>query len=81
VNVSFAPIINGVSFRILLIAKLAWNMKAKIINIDTAFLHGNLNEEIYMEVTPGLDINKNKKLILRKTIYGIFQSFREFTRS
>jgi hypothetical protein len=39
---------------------------------------GNLDEEIYMNVPPGLDINNNKKLILRKRIYGIVQSAREF---
>jgi hypothetical protein len=36
-NESFAPVIHALSFRILLIAKLFWNMKATIINIETSF--------------------------------------------
>ena len=53
-------------------------MKATIIDIETAFLHGNLDEEIYMDVPPGLDVEPNKRLILRKTIYGLVQSARSF---
>jgi hypothetical protein len=68
---SFAPVLNDVSFRIMLIAKLVWNMTCSVVDIETAFLHGDLNEEIYMEVPKGLEIKNNKKLILRKTICGL----------
>jgi Reverse transcriptase (RNA-dependent DNA polymerase) len=40
-NESFAPVINDVSFRIMLISKLIWNLKACIIDVETAFLHGD----------------------------------------
>ena len=53
-------------------------MSSTIIDIETAFLHGELNEEIYMEVPKGLFVNKNKGLRLHKTIYGLVQSAREF---
>jgi hypothetical protein len=43
---SFAPVINDMIFRILLITKLVWIMKAAIIDIDTSFLHGNLDEQV-----------------------------------
>jgi hypothetical protein len=72
-NESFAPVMNDVSFRIMLMAKLIWNMTCSVADIETAFLHGDLDEEIYMEVPKGLAIEDNKKLILRKTIYGLFQ--------
>jgi hypothetical protein len=65
----FAPVLNDVSFRIMLIAKLVWNMTRTVIDIETAFLHGDLDEEIYMEVPKGLEIDHNNKLMLRKTIY------------
>jgi hypothetical protein len=42
------------------------------------FSTGDLDEEIYMEVSNGLAIEDNKKLILRKTIYGLDQSARKF---
>jgi Reverse transcriptase (RNA-dependent DNA polymerase) len=77
-NKSFAPVINNVSFRILLVAKLVWDMRSTIIDIETAFLHGNLDEEIYMNIPFGLIVDPNKKLILRKAIYSLVQSARKF---
>jgi hypothetical protein len=44
-------------------------MTRNVIDIETAFLHGDLDEEIYMEVPKGLEIDHNNKLMLRKTIY------------
>jgi hypothetical protein len=59
------------------IAKLVWDMTCTVVDIETAFLRRDLNEEIHMEVPKGLTINKNKKLILSKTIYGLVQSARK----
>jgi hypothetical protein len=42
------------------------------------FLHGNLKETIFMEIPKGMKTNENKCLILKKTIYGLVQSAREF---
>jgi Reverse transcriptase (RNA-dependent DNA polymerase) len=55
----------------LLIAKLVWKLKARIIDVKTAFLHGDLKEEIFMEIPPGMEASKNEFLILKKTIYGL----------
>jgi hypothetical protein len=78
---SFALFLNDVSFRIMLISKLVWDMTCLVVDIETAFLNWDLDEEIYMEVPTGLAIKDNKKLILRKTIYGLVQSARKFMRN
>jgi len=75
---SFAPVLNDVSFRLMLIAKLVSDMTSTVVDIETAFLHGDLDEEIYMDVPMGLSTDPNKKLLLRKTIYGLVQSARKF---
>jgi hypothetical protein len=75
---SFAPVLNDVSFRIMLIEKLVWDMTSTVVDIETAFLHVDLGEEFYMEVPKGLEIKHNKKLMLIKTIYGLVQSARKF---
>jgi hypothetical protein len=62
----------------MLIAKLVWDMTSTVADIETAFLHGDLDEEIYMDVTMGLSTEPNKKFLLRKTIYGLVQSARKF---
>ena len=43
---SYAPVIHDVTWRILLIVKILLKLKAKIIDKETAFLHGELEEEI-----------------------------------
>jgi Reverse transcriptase (RNA-dependent DNA polymerase) len=70
---SHAPAINDVTFRILLVTMLTWNLVRKVIDIETAFLHGNLKETIFMEIPKGMDSNKNECLILKRTIYGLVQ--------
>jgi hypothetical protein len=45
-----------------------------MVDIETVFLHGDLDEEIYMELPKGIAIKYN----LRKTIYGLVQSARGF---
>jgi Reverse transcriptase (RNA-dependent DNA polymerase) len=75
---SFAPVMNDVTFRILLVMILTWNLKAKVVDIETAFLHGDLKETIYMEILKGMEASIDECLILNKTIYGLVQSAREF---
>jgi Reverse transcriptase (RNA-dependent DNA polymerase) len=75
---SFAPVINDVTFRILLVMMLTLNLKAKVVDIETAFLHGDLKETIYMEIQKGMEVSVDECLILNKTIYGLVQSAREF---
>jgi Reverse transcriptase (RNA-dependent DNA polymerase) len=77
-NESFAPVINNISFQIMLIAKLVWNLEACIIDVETAFLHGKLKEEININVPQDMKPEPNSCLLLTKTIYGLVQSAREF---
>jgi hypothetical protein len=75
---SFASLINDFSFRIMWIAKLISNLEASIINVETAFLHCELQQEIYMNIPEGMNYDCNHCLLLTKTIYGLIQSAREF---
>jgi Reverse transcriptase (RNA-dependent DNA polymerase) len=54
-NKSFSPVINNVSFRIMLVAKLMWGLQASIVDVETAFLHGDLSQGIYMNVPERLE--------------------------
>jgi Reverse transcriptase (RNA-dependent DNA polymerase) len=72
-NESFATVINDVSFRAMLIITLTRGLHSTIIDVETAFLHGNPKEEIYMNIPDGLDSNSNECLRIKKTIYGLVQ--------
>jgi hypothetical protein len=50
----------------MLISKLVWEMTSTVLDIETAFLHGNLDKEIYMDVPMGLSTGRNKKLLLQE---------------
>jgi hypothetical protein len=75
---SIAPVVNNVSFRIMLVAKVIWDLKERIVNVKMAFLHNDLQEEIYMNTPEGLLQDSKSCLLLKKTIYELVQSSREF---
>jgi hypothetical protein len=77
-NESFAPVVNDVSFRIILSVELLWDLQASIVDVETAFLHGDLQEEIYLNVPKGMSQDDKTCLLLKKTIYVLVQSAREF---
>ena len=62
--------------------KYGW--EAEIIDIETAFLYGNLEEEIYLKISDGYKkytskkMDKNDCLILDQAIYGLVQAARQF---
>ena len=77
-NEAYSPVVTDITVRILLVAKLVYKLITKLADIETAFLHGDLEEEIYMECPEGLDHKEGEVVRLIKTIYGLVQSAQEF---
>jgi len=75
---NYAPVMNDVTWRILLVAMLVWKMDAIIIDVETAFLHGELDKEIYMDLPAGLDGKSDECLLLLKALYGLVQGVRQW---
>jgi Reverse transcriptase (RNA-dependent DNA polymerase) len=74
----------------MLVLKMENNWMSKTIDVETAFLYGDLTEEIYMTIPRGLEEYANQKLhdkcvIFKKSIYGLVQAARawwkQFTNS
>jgi hypothetical protein len=75
----YAPVVNDVTYRIVLLCMLIWKLTAKLVDVETAFLHGELEGiEIYMDCPQGLEHEPDECLLLNKTIYGLAQSARQF---
>ena len=48
---------------------------AKIVDVETAFLHGDLKGKIFMECPQGMsNVRKDGSIILNKCIYGLVQA-------
>jgi hypothetical protein len=61
----------------MLIAKLIWNLEDYILDVENAFLHGEFQEEIYMNIPEGMNYDSKHSLLLTKTFYGFKQNTRD----
>jgi len=62
-----------VSIRIVLALVALLDLELQQLDVKTTFLHGDLDEEIYMEQPEGFARNCNKKFVwrLKKSLYGL----------
>ena len=81
---NYSPVVNDVTFRVVVARMTIENMKGKVVDIDNAFLNGDLEHEIYMKIPEGYDevispkVDKEDCLILQNAIYGLVQAARQF---
>ena len=75
---SFAPVIQDTTTRILMVLMALFNWNAHIMDVQTAFLHDDLEEEIFMELPEGLGYSKSDVGLLIKSIYGLVQAARQW---
>ena len=76
----FSPVCNDATFQIVLILLIVWGLDSLIFDVITAFLTGNLEEEIYMECPEGMAHNSDEVLLLQRTIYGLVQASRQYNK-
>jgi hypothetical protein len=77
---TFAPVVRLESIRAALAIAAIENLEIIQMDIRGAYLNGELKEEIYMRQPPGFEDETQRVWRLRKTIYGLKQSGREWNR-
>lgn len=72
---TFSPVVKPVTIRIILTLALTYRWSIQQIDINNAFLHGFLHEEIYMVQPPGFEAS-DKSLVckLNRALYGLKQA-------
>ena len=73
---SYAPVINDVCWRILIVIMMVMKLESSIIDVETAFLFGDLEEEVYMTCKEVHE--EDEVLLLLHAIYGLVQASRQW---
>lgn len=73
---TFAPVARISSLRFIIAFSNQYNLLLHHMDVKTAFLNGELKEEIFMKIPEGVKSNPNKVCKLNKALYGLKQSAR-----
>ncbi|GJV06619.1 retrotransposon protein, putative, ty1-copia subclass [Tanacetum coccineum] len=76
-NEVFSLVVRHTSIRVILALTACKDYELEQLDVKTAFLHGNLEEVIYMRQPPGYE-QGNKVCLLKKSLYGLKQSPRQW---
>ena len=82
---NFAPVAHDVSFRIALARMMVEKLDSLVMDVETAFLYGDIEEEIFMKSPVGMEeidpgSSPEDCYQLKKRIYGLCQATRQFWR-
>jgi len=76
----FSPVVKLTTIRVVLGIVAAENLHLEQLDVKTAFLHGELEEDIYMQQLEGFAIQgkENQVCKLKKSLYGLKQAPRQW---
>ncbi|CAL8139429.1 unnamed protein product [Prunus armeniaca] len=79
-NEVFSHVVKHSSIRILLALVAQFDLELAQIDVKTAFLHGDLEKEIYMSQPEGFKVARKENWVckLQKSLYGLKQSPRQW---
>lgn len=73
---TFSPVVRYDSVRTMMAIAAVFDMEMTQFDVKTAFLNGELQEEIYMQVPEGVECENGQVCRLKKSLYGLKQASR-----
>ena len=79
-NEIFSPVVKMTSTCIVLSIVVTEDLHLEQLDVKTTFLHGDLDEEIYMTQPQGFEVKGKENLVckLKKSLYGLKQGPQQF---
>lgn len=79
-NEIFSPVVKHTSIRVILSLVAAKDLELEQMDVKTAFLHGQLDEKIYMNQPEGFEASGKEQMVclLKRSLYGLKQSPRQW---
>ena len=76
----FSPVVKMSSIRVVLGLTASLDLELEQLDVKTAFLHGDLNEEIYMSQPEGFEVKGEEHMVckLKKSLYWLKQAPRQW---
>ncbi|KAJ0804413.1 putative RNA-directed DNA polymerase [Helianthus annuus] len=76
----FSPVVKMSSIRVILGLAASLDLEVEQMDVKTAFLHGDLDKEIYMEQPEGFQVKGKEDYVckLQKSLYGLKQAPRQW---
>ena len=78
---TYSPVVKHETIRILIAIASIRKLILTQFDVKTAFLYGNINEELYMEQPEGFDDGSGRVCQLKKGLYGLKQSPRAWNET
>lgn len=79
-NETFSPVVRNSTLKLLFALSVMLNLSIDHVDVSTAFLNGELTENIYMYQPEGFVYDNNKVCLLKKAIYGLKQASRVWNK-
>ena len=78
---TFAPVAKVTTFRLMLALAKVLELEIHQLDVDSAFLYADLDEDVYVKPPPGMDVKQGYCLKLLKSLYGLKQAPRNWNKN